>query len=199
MADEENYGYWSALGFFVGTKICEERDVAVGIIGCYQGASMIESWVPAGTYQAAGGAVPDEVKYPDYDLFAQWNRDGRLYESFLSRLAPFSLSSVVWYQGESNCSTAGGAAYGAMLALLIDIWRERFENKQLPFAVVQIADFVDRDTDGWHAIQQAQWDVQFMREGVKTVISADVCETDDIHPPTKHLLADRIVRALDEI
>lgn len=41
--------------------------------------------------------------------------------------------------------------------------------------------------------------VQFMREGVKTVISADVCETDDIHPPTKHLLADRIVSALDEV
>lgn len=201
VSDAENSPHWSALGFLTGSKLCEGKGVAVGIVGCYQGASMIESWVPAGTYQRAGIAVPDELKYPDYDhpVFAQWNRDGRLYDGFLSKLMPFSFSAVVWYQGESNCSTAGGAAYSAMLALLIDCWRVSFRNDRLPFVIVQIADYIDRDTDGWHAIQQAQWDVQFKRENVKTVISADVCETDDIHPPTKHLLADRIVGALEEV
>lgn len=37
-----------------------------------------------------------------------------------------------------------------------------------------------------------------MRDNVKTVISCDVCETDDIHPKTKNILAKRVADVLLE-
>ena len=66
----------------------------------------------------------------------------------------------------------------------------------LPFLVVQIADYVDRDGEAWRTIQNAQLKAAEVIPFVKTVISRDVCESDDIHPPTKHILAERIARAL---
>lgn len=83
-----------------------------------------------------------------------------------------------------------------MLQSLIRVWRKAFRNPSLPFVVVQIADFTPCLNEGWRLVQKAQLDVQNTAEKVKTVISADVCEKDNIHPPTKHLLAGRIVCAL---
>ena len=85
-----------------------------------------------------------------------------------------------------------------MLTGLIDLWRREFRDPTLPFLVVQIADFVDRDGEAWRTIQEAQLQAQTAIPYVKSVISRDVCETNDIHPPTKHILAERIVKRLNE-
>lgn len=200
-AEKNNIADWSAIGYLVGNGVSVNEDVAVGIIGCYQGASMIESWVPEGTFQADGIAVPDEKKHPDFCIkpFDTWNQDAVLYNYALSQVKPFSVTAVLWYQGESNASTEGGNVYLKMLEKLIKIWRADFENDLLPFVVVQIADCTQRLTEGWRLVQKAQLDIERTVNGVKTVISADVCETDHIHPPTKHLLAERIVSALTEL
>ncbi len=200
-AEKDNISDWSAIGYLVGNGVSVNEDVAVGIIGCYQGASMIESWVPEGTFQADGIAVPDEKKHPDFRIkpFDTWNQDAVLYNYALSQVKPFSVTAVLWYQGESNASTEGGNVYLKMLEKLIKIWRADFENDLLPFVVVQIADCTQRLTEGWRLVQKAQLDIERTVNGVKTVVSADVCETDHIHPPTKHLLAERIVSALTEL
>lgn len=200
-AEKNNIADWSAIGYLVGNGVSVNEDVAVGIIGCYQGASMIESWVPEGTFQADGIAVPDEKKHPDFRIkpFDTWNQDAVLYNYALSQVKPFSVTAVLWYQGESNASTEGGNVYLKMLEKLIKIWRADFENDLLPFVVVQLADCTQRLTEGWRLVQKAQLDIERTVNGVKTVISADVCETDHIHPPTKHLLAERIVSALTEL
>ena len=85
----------------------------------------------------------------------------------------------------------------SMLEGLICLWRREFRDPTLPFLVIQIADFVGRDGEAWRTIQDAQLKAQAVIPYVKTVISRDVCETDDIHPPTKHILAKRIVNLLN--
>lgn len=197
-ADKENIRDWSAIGYLAGNGISEKEDVAVGIICCYQGASMIESWVPAGLFESEGIAVTDDEKHEDFRTspYRFWNKDGFLFDYSLSPILPFSVSAVVWYQGESNTSIDGGKAYLPMLQSLIRAWRQAFSNEALPFVVVQIADFTPCLNEGWRLVQKAQLDVQNTTAKVKTVISADVCEKDNIHPPTKHLLAGRIADAL---
>lgn len=200
-ADKENIRDWSAIGYLAGNGISEKEDVAVGIICCYQGASMIESWVPAGLFESEGIAVADDEKHEDFRTspYRFWNKDGFLFDYSLSPILPFSVSAVVWYQGESNTSIDGGKAYLLMLQSLIRAWRQAFLNEELPFVVVQIADFTPCLNEGWRLVQKAQLDVQNTTAKVKTVISADVCEKDNIHPPTKHLLAQRIICALSEL
>lgn len=198
VATDDTITDWSAIGFFVASEIAKRDGIAVGIIGCYQGASMIESWVPAGTYQKAGIYPTDEETCPDYRNpdTSVWNGDGQLYNFSFSEIFPFSVSEVLWYQGESNSKLKFKETYAQMLAILIDVWRWDLKNPELPFIIVQIADYMSRDDENWRMIQAAQMAVQDMREKVITVVSADISESDNIHPPTKHLLAKRIAEVI---
>ena len=102
----------------------------------------------------------------------------------------------MWYQGESNSKLKSEETYAKMLSIMIDVWRRDLKNPELPFIIVQIADYMYRDDENWHMIQEAQLSVQNMRENVTTVICADISESDDVHPPTKHILAHRIAKII---
>ncbi len=83
---------------------------------------------------------------------------------------------------------------------LIDTWRSDLKNEELPFVIVQIADYCRcENPDAWSMIQDAQFRVQWMRKNVITVISSDVCENNDIHPKTKDKLAERVAIVLSDL
>ncbi len=196
--EKESAGVLSALGYLTGRAMHKKSGHAVGIITCYQGASVIESWVPAGTFESRGISLTDEEKFCDHFTpdFQKWNQDGKLFEFALGQVLPFAVSAVAWYQGESDCSLAESRVYAQELCALIDVWRDAFGNPNLPFAVVQIADNAERAGEAWENIQKAQWDVQKQRPLVKTVICRDVCEDTDIHPKKKQVLAQRLADTL---
>ncbi len=193
-ARADTVGDWSALGYLTGDLISQKKQIAVGIIPCYQGASVIESWLPKGLLAENGIALPPEALHGDhfYHEFALWKQEGTLYEFALSQVTPFPLTGVVWYQGESDTSEAEGRVYLKELELLIQTLRKDFRQPRLPVAVVCIADYLPRNDEGWRSIQRAQVKAGEAIPYVTTVLSADICETDQIHPPTKHLLAERI-------
>lgn len=195
LCEKEQLVHWSALAYLAGNEISRKKDIAVGVIACYQGASVIESWVPKGTFENRKIHIPLDQKHPDH-AFELWNGDGVLYAHALSQVVPFSLSAVVWYQGESDTSEEEGRVYSEELAALIDMWRRDFDRENLPFVVVQIADYQDRADAGWALVQKAQIEIQTKMPGVKTVVSADICESNEIHPPTKTKLAQRISRVI---
>lgn len=199
VCEKEHAGEWSAISYFVGNRITTEKDIAVGVIACYHGASVIESWVPVGAFEKININLPIEEKFRDHvsEKYKIWNGDGKLYSSALSQVTPFSISAVVWYQGESDSSAAEGAVYEQELCRLIEIWRNTFIDEKLPFVVVQLHDYVRcSDPDGWSLVRKAQEAISSKVFGVTTVVSADVCENDCIHPPTKDKLAERIAKAL---
>jgi len=199
-AEADTVGDWTALGYLAGDLISQRKQIAVGIITCYQGASVIESWLPKGLLAEHGIALPPEVLHGDhfYHEFALWKQEGTLYEFALSQAAPFPLTGVVWYQGESDTSEEEGKVYVKELELLIETMRKDFRQPRLPVAVVCIADFLPRSDGGWRAVQEAQVKAGEVIPYVTTVLSADICETDQIHPPTKHLLAERIAKVFLE-
>ena len=193
-AEEDSVRDWSALGYLAGDLISRRKHIAVGIITCYQGASVIESWLPKGILAEHGIALSPKVLHGDhfYHEFSLWNGEGVLHDFALSQAVPFGLSGVVWYQGESNATPAEGEVYFKELELFIGTLRKEFRREDLPVAVVCLADNVDREQVGWKAVQKAQIQAGEAIPYVKTVLCADICETDQIHPPTKHLLAERI-------
>ncbi len=197
----ESAGDWSALAYLTGMEMEKRRSAAVGAIACYQGASVIESWIPKNLLEEHGIRIPTAEKHVDhtYPIYTSWNSGGALYEHALSQVVPFPLSGVIWYQGESDTSVAEGAVYADELCLMIDRWRQDFGDPGLPFVVIQIADYIPRSDEGWRSVQRAQEKVSTMRENVHTVICADVCENNGIHPPTKHLLAERIADVLASV
>ncbi len=194
-ADADSVGLWSALAYLVGKRHQKATGHAVGVIACYQGASMIQSWIPSGILDATKLECATEKNSLEFRnaAFLKYNHDGLLYDFMFSKLIPYSMSAVVWYQGEENTHFPDGDAqiYGGMLKVLIERWREDLRDKALPFAVVQIADYIYAK-EGWQEVQKAQEKISEHVERAFCVKCADICEKDDIHPKTKLPLAERI-------
>ena len=202
VSKKDEVGDWTAIGYLASNEITKKKNIAVGVITAYQGGSVIESWLPAGTCKKFGLELSIEVKHFDhtYEDFLAWNgAEGLLFDYVLTQVFPFSISGVIWYQGESDTAMAEAEIYDKELAAFIYTLRDCFEDESLPFIIVQIADFDNRNDEEWKLIQTKQSDIQNIVENVFTVTSADVCESNNIHPPTKHKLANKIANKLLEL
>jgi len=192
----ENAGYFSAIGYYVAHALRARRgDRKIGLLACYQGASAIQAWMPKEVTQEPRFQVQE--KFIDHRKFPIWNIDGLLFEKMLSTLFPYSMAGAWWYQGESNTSPEESALYLQMLDALIGSWRKHFQDENLPFVVVQLADYLPRVNEWWRAVQAAQMEASQAIPNVFTAVCRDVCETDNIHPKSKRILSERIAAYLN--
>ena len=198
-AKEEEAGNWSAIGYLTSRIVRRELGCAVGIVCCYKGASVIESWLPK--EKAERYRLPPECLYEDHilDIFSNFNGDGEIYEKMLTKVTPYSPSALIWYQGESDSTVEEAAVYGDGIREFFDEFRRLVGDEKLPVAMVQIADCDYRKQvlpQGRIAMQHVQRQVADSDERITLVVSRDVCESDNMHPATKTLLSERIAQAL---
>ncbi len=142
----------------------------------------------------------DMPSCPSGDVSLQ-NLPSTLYNAVLSPLAPMSLAGVVWYQGESN--TGNARDYAPMLRMLMSSWRERFQQPQLPFVVVQLANYMacvpQPQNTGWSQVREAQRTVAESDPWAESVVNIDLGETQDIHPLRKREVAERVGLCFDRL
>ena len=67
-----------------------------------------------------------------------------LFNGMIAPLAWFPIKGFTWYQGESDTGRAN--LYRDMLQTLIHDWRKQWQNENLPFLIVQLANWNKRDT-----------------------------------------------------
>ena len=189
----ENVPNISAIGYFVADELAK-ADKKVGLIACYQGASVIQSWLPKEV--ALQPKFNIENRFCDHEWYPIWNDDGVLFENMIEKILPFSMAGVLWYQGESNASNNEADLYLEFLRALTCSWRERFRDSSLPFYIVQLADHDPRAGYAWSKIQEMQALAEGELKFVKTIVCKDVCERDDIHPKSKKILSERLAKAI---
>ena len=190
---DENAPYFSAIGYYVGQGLAS-KERKIGLIACYQGASVIQSWMSKDV-----ALVPEfeiENRFADHVWYPIWNDDGVLWENMMEKILPFAFNTVLWYQGESNASVDEANIYMDMLKAMILGWRRYFKNDNMRFVVIQLADHLDRAGYAWEKIQSEQLRAQDEIPLVNTVICRDVCDNVDIHPKEKDVLSQRIVNIL---
>jgi sialate O-acetylesterase len=112
-----------------------------------------------------------------------------LYNGMIAPLVPFSLSGVIWYQGEAN--TNAPAMYKVLFPLMIENWRSAFKADGLPFYFVQIAPFeYDPPTES-----QYLREAQFATLAVKNTgmaVTVDIGNVKNIHPANKQEVGRRL-------
>ena len=147
--------------------------------------------------QHDGASMPS---CPSGDVSLQ-NMPTTLYNAVLHPLAPYALAGVVWYQGESN--TGNARDYAPMLRKLMGGWRQLFDNPQLPFVIVQLANYMacveQPQNTGWSQVREAQRTVALADPWAESVVNIDLGETQDIHPLRKKEVAERIGLCLDRL
>jgi len=145
-------------------------------------------------------AGADMPSCPSGDVSLQ-NLPTTLYNAVLHPLAPFSMSGVVWYQGESN--TGNPNPYEHLLTMMIGNWRALWQQPELPFVVVQLANHMapsdQPQRSNWAQLREAQRLVARNMKNVELASAIDLGETVDIHPLRKREVADRIGLCFDRL
>lgn len=126
-----------------------------------------------------------------------------LFNAMIAPLGAMRFTGAIWYQGEANARNADPRdAYVRKLNALLQSWRNRF-GAGLPFAIVQIAPFGRLDdgtaTHPAAEVREAQRLVAEQDPRAALVVTSDVGERIDIHPPLKKPVGVRAAAALMSI
>ena len=121
-----------------------------------------------------------------------------LYNAMIAPLRNYSVRGVVWYQGESNVSRRN--EYAALLTAMIADWRETFRHKDLPFYIVELADFLaPEDKAGraaWAEMRSVQAEAVERNRHARLIRNSDLGEWNDIHPLDKKTLGARVAESV---
>lgn len=109
-----------------------------------------------------------------------------LYNGMIHPIKKYTIKGAIWYQGESNASRA--YQYRTIFPLMIKDWRAQFENEDLVFLFVQLANFMQEDQmpkeSAWAELREAQTKtLDLPNTGMAVII--DIGEANDIHPRNK--------------
>jgi sialate O-acetylesterase len=123
-----------------------------------------------------------------------------LYNGMIHPIQSYAIRGVIWYQGESNVGRA--QQYRRLFASLINDWRQKWANPQMPVLFVQLANFMQSDKtprqSAWAELREAQASVLNMPHTAMAV-AIDIGEADDIHPQNKQDVGRRLALAALEV
>jgi sialate O-acetylesterase len=154
-----------------------------------------ESVELAGTWKYKVG-VSASVR-PD-DFFPQRFPTGN-YNAMIAPLLKYPLKGVIWYQGESNDSNPNN--YEKLFRLMIQDWREKSVNKELPFFFVQLPVWKppsdNNESSSWAIIREAQAAAMSL-PATGMACALDLGEWNDLHPMNKKDVGIRLFLAAEK-
>ena len=121
-----------------------------------------------------------------------------LYNAMIAPLLNYTVSGVIWYQGESNVSRRN--EYKDLLTAMIADWRQHWNRPDMPFYVIELADFLSPEDKGgraaWAEFRKVQAEVANTNKNVTLIKNGDLGEWNDIHPLDKKTLGQRVSQAV---
>lgn len=142
---------------------------------------------------APGALMPHAPAHTDF-----FQNPATLYNGLIAPMSLLPFRGVVWYQGESDVDIRD--RYCGLMKTLIADWRETFRDPELPFYIVELADFLHPSDKGGRAAWQEMRDAQ-RRAAEETdraywIKNGDVGEWNDIHPRDKKTPGKRTAEAI---
>lgn len=178
-------------------------------------------------YNGKGGFVPDRRYYlttgsEEIDLRGDWkykvgqvfpprttpasqpfsaqNSPTGLFNTMVAPIVGYTIKGINWYQGESNVWEPDD--YSAILTALIKDWRSRWNQGEIPFSFVQLANFMETEyspnESSWAALRNQQRKTLAV-PGTAMVVTIDLGEWNDIHPLNKKDVGERLALAAQKI
>lgn len=109
-----------------------------------------------------------------------------LFNGMINAITDYRIRGVIWYQGESNAGRAW--QYRTVFKALINDWRKQWEDPEMPFLFVQLANFMKADSypveSQWAELREAQ-KMALSLPNTGMAVAIDIGDPDDIHPLNK--------------
>ena len=124
--------------------------------------------------------------------FIRW-KPGGLYNAMVAPLLNYNIKGVVWYQGEANAVQP--VKYRARFAALIEDWRNKWQQPDLPFLYVQLPNYMEAkdqpSESNWAQLRQSQLETLALPH-TGMAVAIDIGEWNDIHPLDKKDVGHRL-------
>nr|WP_321411984.1 sialate O-acetylesterase [uncultured Carboxylicivirga sp.] len=151
----------------------------------------------AGLWKYKIGATMQPLEGP---TFIRWKPAG-LFNGMISPLTNYAMKGAVWYQGESNVDNAD--QYEERLTAMVKNWRRVFNHEDLPFIIIQLANYLEPDSipneSNWAQLREAQFNVANNQANCASVNIIDLGEWNDIHPLNKKDVGYRVALAAEKV
>lgn len=149
-------------------------------------AEAIEKWKTESEKQKAVGAKPSpSPSVPD--ALREYRIASSIYDGMIEPLIPFAIRGAAWYQGESN--EARAEQYNILLPTMIRSWRERWQQGNFPFGIIQLPNYRktsdEPENAPWSFIREAQRKISENTVNTGLIVTIDIGEANDIHPKNK--------------
>lgn len=191
---------FSAIGYYFAAEIRRSVKVPVGMIGAYKGGTPAQAWISIDGLKKDVDFNKQYISRHDslvtgYNSSTRPDRDGgfgapaNLFNAMVNPIVNYGIKGVIWYQGESNGDRLTDALnYKKLFPLLIQNWREKWNQGDFPFLWVQLANFKNETktpSEGiWPWVREAQLKtLSLPKTGMAVAI--DVGDAQDIHPKNK--------------
>lgn len=184
---------FSAVGYYFGRALHQELKVPIGLVGTNWGGTRIEPWTPPVGFEQVPSLEDYRKSLAATDGSKPKGGATHIYNGMVHGLKPLSVRGAIWYQGESNAGD--GLRYEYLKEALVKGWRSVFENDDLSFYWVQLADFQQPSDDpaggGWGPVREGQRRaLRLPKTGMAVII--DIGDARDIHPKNKQDVGARL-------
>jgi sialate O-acetylesterase len=144
-------------------------------------------------------AIPKMTGYQNYPTV--------LFNCMINPLIPYGIKGFLWYQGESNAEDAYN--YRKLFPMLIEDWRQHWQQGNLPFLYVQLANYMKTkpfpSESEWAELREAQT-LTLSQPNTGMACTIDIGEAGSVHPVNKQevgrrlaLIANKLVYKKHEI
>lgn len=201
----ESASRFSAVGYYYGRMLRQKLGVPVGLICNAVGGAPTEAWVDRNSLETSFPNILSN--WLQNDFIQDWVRGraaknitndqtklGRhpyepcyLYESGILPLQRYPIKGVIWYQGESNAHNKD--AHAKLFSLLVDGWRQNWNNPDMPFYFVQLSS-LNRPSWPWFRDSQLRLMKEISNTGM--AVSSDCGDSLDVHPRRKQPVGERL-------
>lgn len=124
--------------------------------------------------------------------FIRWQPTG-LYNAMIAPATGFPITGALWYQGESN--SGAPRDYAEKLKAMINHWRTQWQQPDMPFLIVQLSNFMQRQNQpvesNWAVMRDQQIQAAELAN-TSSIVTIDVGEWNDIHPVNKAAVGERL-------
>lgn len=124
------------------------------------------------------------------------------YNAMINPMLPYAFQGALWYQGESNAGRA--FQYRKAFPLMINDWRQKWNQGNFPFYFVQLATFYaggnSNEGCAWAELREAQSQTLNVPRTGMCVTTDLVADPKDIHPTNKQDVGKRLAAmALNDV
>jgi sialate O-acetylesterase len=142
----------------------------------------------AGSWSYKKDIEPEMPKIRNYHYYPSV-----LFNAMINPVIPYGIKGVIWYQGEANDTEAYN--YRKLFPMMINDWRQRWQQGNLPFLYVQLANFKKAkelpSESEWAELREAQTMTLSLPNTAMACI-IDIGDADDIHPTNKQEVGRRL-------